>query len=88
MNISSNHNGIGYTILVEGILGADWSDWFTGLRVAPHGERETMITGYVPDQSALFAILTRLQALNVALVSVQRLPHAPSLEQSDSVVQG
>lgn len=88
MSTGSNHSGIGYAILVEGILGADWSDWFTGLRVTPHGERETMIMGCVPDQSALFAILTRLQALNVALVSVQRLPHAPSLERSDSAVQG
>lgn len=78
MSIDTNHNGTGYVILVDGILGADWSDWFAGLRVVPHGERETMITGYMPDQSALFAILARLQALNVALVSVRRCTEDPS----------
>lgn len=88
MNIETNHSGIGYSILVEGILDADWSDWFAGLRVAPHGERETLITGSVPDQSALFAILARLQTLNVALVSVQRLPQASSAEQRNSIVSG
>jgi hypothetical protein len=74
MNIETDRNGSGYVILVEGILGADWSDWFAGLDITPHGERETMIAGCLPDQAALFAILARLQALNVVLVSVQRLP--------------
>lgn len=74
--MNGDRNGSGYMILVEGVLGADWSDWFAGLDITPHGERETMITGCLPDQAALFAILARLQALNVALVSVQRLAAA------------
>lgn len=72
MSINAEGGGTEYTILVEGRLSADWSDWFAGLHIAPYGEAETLITGRVPDQAALLAILARLQALNVALVSVQR----------------
>ena len=64
----------GYAILVEGVLNADWSDWFAGLQVVPQGERATLIVGPLPDQSALLAILTRLHGLNVPLIAVQRLP--------------
>jgi hypothetical protein len=87
MNINTDRDGTRYTILIEGILGADWSDWFAGLHITPHGDRETIITGCVPDQAALFAILARLQALNVSLVSVQRLPAVPSAERSGTVLQ-
>jgi hypothetical protein len=40
MNIDTDRNGTGYTILVEGVLGADWSGWFAGLHITPHGEAE------------------------------------------------
>lgn len=85
MSTNTDGNGAEYTILVDGLLSADWSDWFAGLRVLPHGKRETIITGWVPDQAALFAILARLQALNVALVSVQRLSGATPAERGAAI---
>jgi hypothetical protein len=61
-----------YEIRIEGHLTDRWSDWFEGLaiRVDPNGE--TTLSGPLIDQSALFGVLTRIHALNLALISVNR----------------
>ncbi len=38
---------------------------------------ETVLTGVVPDQSALYGVLNRLQALGLELVEVRR-PRSPT----------
>ena len=63
-----------YRILIEGQLDARWSDWFDGLSVALVGESETAIQGPITDQAALRGILERIWDLNLAIISVQRLP--------------
>lgn len=62
-----------YEICVEGQLSDRWSDWFAGLAIhgVPHGR--SCLRGYLPDQAALFGVLTRLHALNLVLISVTRL---------------
>ena len=62
-----------YEIRVEGHLGDHWSDWFDGLEVRKEPGGETVLSGLIVDQSALFGVLTRLQSLNLALVSVERM---------------
>jgi hypothetical protein len=63
-----------YEIRVEGLLNDSWSDWLGGLSISSGDGRETLIAGAVPDQVALFGILAQLHALNVTLISVQRIP--------------
>lgn len=62
-----------YEICVEGHLPDRWSDLFDELviRNAPNGE--TTLTGLLTDQSALFGVLERIHALNLVLISVNRL---------------
>ena len=50
-----------------------WSDWFDGLAVCPELEGGTLLRGLIQDQSALLGLLTKMHALNLVLVSVQRL---------------
>ena len=61
-----------YKIRVEGQLSEHWSEWFEGLAI--HGEPDgvTALDGCLPDQAALISILTRIQALNLVLLSVSR----------------
>jgi len=60
-----------YQIRVKGELGANWSDWFAGLRVV--AERgDTLLIGGM-DQAALHAALRRVRDLGLPLVSVSRL---------------
>jgi hypothetical protein len=60
-----------YEIRVRGQLGQDWSDWFEGLALKPLENGEMLLSGRIVDQAALIGILTRLNRLNLALISVQ-----------------
>jgi hypothetical protein len=66
-----------YKILVEGLLPEHWSDWFAGMTLIRKEPGYTVLSGPVVDQSALFGVLGKIQALNLTLVSVTRRPAAP-----------
>jgi hypothetical protein len=57
-------------IRVRGRLDPDWSEWFEGLEISYRGEAETVLSGSVQDQAALYGLITRLRNLGLALVSV------------------
>jgi hypothetical protein len=61
-----------YEIRVEGLLSERWSDWFEGLTIQNESSGETMLRGVFIDQAALFGILTKIHALNLTLISVNR----------------
>ena len=61
-----------YEIRVDGVLDDWWADWFGGLRVASDGT-QTVISGQLPDQPALHALLVKIRDLGLSLVSVRRL---------------
>ena len=63
-----------YEIRVEGHLTDRWSGWFDGLAIRNGPNGETVFSGPFVDQAALFGALTKIQALNLILLSVQRLP--------------
>jgi len=46
-----------------------WSDWFGGLTVN-YSDDETLLSGPVTDQSALYGIISRLRDLGLQLISV------------------
>jgi len=62
-----------YQIRVKGNLDPKWSDWFDGFSITSQ-EDETLLTGLVPDQAALHGILSKINSLGLALVSVNQLP--------------
>lgn len=66
-----------YEIRVEGQLTDRWSDWLGGLTLRPEADGETTLRGPLPDQAALLGILAQLHALNLTLISVQRIRHNP-----------
>jgi hypothetical protein len=61
-----------YEIRVEGQLMDSWSDWFDGLAIRNEPSGETILTGPVTDQAALYGVLTKIHNLNLILVSVHR----------------
>lgn len=58
-------------IRVHGRLPRDWSDWFGELSMQELRPSELLLTGWLPDQSALLGVLMRLHNLNIAIVSVE-----------------
>jgi hypothetical protein len=61
-----------YEICVEGILTERWSDWFEELAIHADPSGKTTLSGPLADQAALFGVLTRIHALNLILISVNR----------------
>ncbi len=66
----SRPEGNWYEIRVRGQLGAEWSDWFEGLTFKPLENGEMLLSGRIADQAALFGVLTKLNRLNLTLISV------------------
>jgi hypothetical protein len=61
-----------YEIRVEGHMTDCWSNWFEGLAIRNEPSGETILTGPVTDQAALYSVLTKIRNLNLILVSVHR----------------
>jgi hypothetical protein len=57
-------------IRVKGQIDERWSEWLEGLTITHMGEGETVLTGPVTDQSALYGLIARLRDLGLPLLSV------------------
>lgn len=57
-------------IHVKGQIDRDWSDWMGGLAVTHTSEGETVLTGPVRDQAALYGLLSKISDLGLQLNSV------------------
>lgn len=62
-----------YLIRIEGVLDPKWTAWFEDLSLTIEGE-DTLLSGWMIDQSALYGLLTRISDLGLLLISVERLP--------------
>jgi hypothetical protein len=71
-----------YDIRVEGHISESWSSWFEGLSIRPEESGETVISGPIIDQAALYGVLLRLRDLGLPLVAVKRVG-APSNDQKE-----
>jgi hypothetical protein len=65
--------GAWYEIRVNGHLGREWADWFEGLEFKSFEDGQMLLSGRIVDQAALIGVLTRLNRLNLALLSVRSL---------------
>jgi hypothetical protein len=59
-----------YRIVVRGELSERYAEAFEGMKMEARGG-QTTITGQIVDQSHLYGILNRIQALGLALLSVE-----------------
>ena len=66
-----------HEIRVRGRLGRTMWAAFPGLYAETHGE-DTLLTGALPDQPALYGVLAQLEALGLELLEVRRLRDGPA----------
>ena len=59
-----------YHIRFKGHLGSQWTDWFEGLTITLEEDGDTLLTGPVIDQAALYGLLKKVRDLGLPLVSV------------------
>ena len=66
-----------YQIRIRGHLGARWTVWFEGLTITLEDGGDTLLTGEVVDQAALYGWLKKVRDLGMPLLSVN--PVSPDL---------
>ena len=57
-------------IRIKGRINQQWSDWFGGLTISQSGSDDSVLTGPVLDQAALYGVISRLRDLGLQLSSV------------------
>ena len=59
-----------YEIKVKGALVQEWSEWLGDLRINYDDERNTLVSGRIPDQAALHGIFGQIRDLRTTLISL------------------
>lgn len=59
-----------YQIRIKGHLGREWTDWFGGLAITLDNSGNTLLTGPVLDQAALYGLLRKVRDMGLPLISV------------------
>ena len=62
-----------YQVRIKGHLGRQWTDWFEGLTITLEDNGETLLSGAVVDQAALYGLLRKVRDLGMPLLSVIRV---------------
>lgn len=57
-------------IYIKGKLDPDWSGWFDEIQIQVDTSGDTLLSGNLPDKSAVYGILSRLSSLGITLISV------------------
>jgi hypothetical protein len=74
-----------YRIRIKGHLDAQWTDWFEGLTITQEDNGDTLLTGPVIDQAALYGLLKKVRDLGMPLLAVNCVDagsmDAPDIEE-------
>ena len=57
-------------IRIKGQIDEHWSNWFEGLTITHTEQGETVLTGTVVDEPALYGLLAKIRDLGLQLISV------------------
>jgi hypothetical protein len=62
-----------YRIRIRSHLDLNWISWFEGLTIQHEANGDTLLTGFMADQAALFGTLMKIRDLGLTLISVELL---------------
>jgi hypothetical protein len=62
-----------YQIRIKGHLSDQWTGWFEGLTITLEENGDTLLTGPVVDQAALFGLLKKVRDVGIPLISINRV---------------
>ncbi|MBP7961917.1 MAG: hypothetical protein KBG20_06290 [Caldilineaceae bacterium] len=67
---TEEENTSSYEIRIRGHLDERWSDWFGGMTITLDESGDTLLTGPVVDQAALYGLLRKVRDAGMSLYSV------------------
>jgi hypothetical protein len=59
-----------YRIKIKGHLDTRWQDWFDGLTITLTDDGNTILSGVIVDQAALYGVFKKISNLGLTLISV------------------
>lgn len=68
-----------YIIRIEEHLDPYWKEWFDGIQLSSTEKGETLLTGAIPDQVALYGLLTKIHNLGLTLLAVEQIEHSATM---------
>ena len=72
-----------YQIRIAGHLNPRWTGWFGDMSITLLAEGDTLLTGPVLDQAALFGLLKKVRNLGMTLLAVNCVEETPSQKRSE-----
>jgi hypothetical protein len=72
-----------YQFHVEGHLDQTWSAWLGDVLVQQQHDGTTLLTQTIPDQSALYGVLFKLNNIGLSLIAVQRISKSAGADHND-----
>ena len=72
-------------IMVKGHLDIDWSEWLEGLTIAHNDKGETMLSGQIRDQAALYGIIAKVRDMGLSLILVKFIAGESTQESSKEI---
>jgi hypothetical protein len=72
-----------YQIKLRGHLDRRHDDWLEGFSMTLQPNGETILTGWVEDQAALFGVLLRIRDLGIPLLSLNEIDPESAETESD-----
>ncbi|MEJ2749730.1 MAG: hypothetical protein P8183_17755 [Anaerolineae bacterium] len=72
-----------YQIKLRGHLDRRHDDWLEGFSMTLQPNGETILTGWVEDQAALFGVLLRIRDLGIPLLSLNAIDPESAKAESD-----
>lgn len=66
-----------YRIRIRSHLDDRWTSWFDGMTIQHEANDETVLTGILQDQPALFGTLMKIRDLGLTLIDVERIEEGP-----------
>jgi len=70
-------------IVVKGHLDTNWSGWLEGLTITHNDKGETIISGPIRDQAALYGLLVKMRDMVLFLISVRYIADESFKENGD-----
>lgn len=75
-------------IRIKGQIAEHWSEWFEGLTITHTAGGETVLSGELIDQAALYGLLAKLRDLGLPLQSVNSMKAEAPDEEHPSGARG
>jgi hypothetical protein len=68
-------------IRVKGQVDEHWSEWFEGLKITHTEAGESVLSGVLSDESAVYGLITKIRDLGLHMVSVKNTNHEDDFKE-------